>query len=323
MASGQLSFDDQMFYAAKIAQEVQKVGELERAKYRVVLLDEYQDTSQSQVRMLSAIYSGHPIMAVGDPYQAIYGWRGAAIGTIKHFHQSFNSPNSAKKGGKGREYELSTTFRNDVSILQLANQVGKVVGNQIELAVKELRPSEKAGPGIVVRDIYENVELEAAGIAERFAKLWETKGTDESFAVLVRNRKQITEIEKALRNLDLPVEVLGIGGLMQVPEVTDVFTMLKVLVDAEAGSALMRHLTSPRLAIGVQDIAALGKFKRKRDSQSNGDSDLIAAMATQVLETAEADDGAAGSLIEVLDEIQSADRSQDRKSTRLNSSHRL
>lgn len=313
VASGQLSFDDQMFYAAKIAQEVQKVGELERAKYRIVLLDEYQDTSQSQVRMLSALYSGHPIMAVGDPYQAIYGWRGAAIGTIKHFHQSFNSPNSptsAKKGGKAAEYELSTTFRNDVSILELANRIGKVVGNQIELAVKELQPSKKAGPGIVVRDIYENVELEAAGIAERFAKLWETKGADESFAVLVRNRKQITEIEKALRNLDLPVEVLGIGGLMQVPEVTDVFTMLKILVDAEAGSALMRHLTSPRLAIGVQDIAALGRFKRKRDSQSNGDSDLISAMATQVLETAEADDGAAGSLIEALDEIQSADRSQ-------------
>ena len=313
VASGQLSFDDQMFYAAKIAQEVQKVGELERAKYRIVLLDEYQDTSQSQVRMLSALYSGHPIMTVGDPYQAIYGWRGAAIGTIKHFHQSFNSPNSptsAKKGGKAAEYELSTTFRNDVSILELANRIGKVVGNQIELAVKELQPSKKAGPGIVVRDIYENVELEAAGIAERFAKLWETKGADESFAVLVRNRKQITEIEKALRNLDLPVEVLGIGGLMQVPEVTDVFTMLKILVDAEAGSALMRHLTSPRLAIGVQDIAALGRFKRKRDSQSNGDSDLISAMATQVLETAEADDGAAGSLIEALDEIQSADRSQ-------------
>ena len=313
VASGQLSFDDQMFYAAKIAQEVQKVGELERAKYRIVLLDEYQDTSQSQVRMLSALYSGHPIMAVGDPYQAIYGWRGAAIGTIKHFHQSFNSfdsPISAKKGGKVAEYELSTTFRNDVSILELANRIGKVVGNQIELVVKELQPSKKAGPGIVVRDIYENVELEAAGIAERFAKLWETKGADETFAVLVRNRKQITEIEKALRNLDLPVEVLGIGGLMQVPEVTDVFTMLKILVDAEAGSALMRHLTSPRLAIGVQDIAALGRFKRKRDSQSNGDSDLISAMATQVLETAEADDGAAGSLIEALDEIQSADRSQ-------------
>ena len=174
IASGQLSFDDQMFYAAKIAENVEKVRELERAKYKVVLLDEYQDTSQSQVRMLSALYKNHPIMAVGDPYQAIYGWRGAAIGTIKHFHEAFNSGisgNSNQKSLSRAEYELSTTFRNDVSILELANKVGKVVGAQIELEVKELKASPKAGPGVVVRDIYENVELEAAGIAERFASI--------------------------------------------------------------------------------------------------------------------------------------------------------
>ena len=304
IASGQLSFDDQMFYAAQLAQEVEKVGELERAKYRVVLLDEYQDTSQSQVRMLAALFNnGHPVMAVGDPYQAIYGWRGAAIGTIKNFHNSFGSENSA-------EYTLSTTFRNDVAILDLANQVGKVVGDQIDLKVKALEASAKAGPGEVIRDIYENVEFEAAGIAERIEKLWDIKGSNETFAVLVRNRKQIPEIEKALRALDLPVEVLGIGGLMQVPEVTDVFTLLKLLVDAEAGSALMRHLTSPRLAIGVQDIAALGRYKRKRDSRNGTDKDLITAMATEVLETAEADDSAGGSLIEALDEIDSADRNE-------------
>ena len=308
IASGQLSFDDQMFYAAQLAQEVDKVGELERAKYRVVLLDEYQDTSQSQVRMLASLFNnGHTVMAVGDPYQAIYGWRGAAIGTIKNFHNSFGSENSAKKVA---EYTLSTTFRNDVAILDLANEVGQVVGGQIELKVKALEPSKKAGPGLVQRDIYENVEIEAAGIAERLEKLWNEKGSNETFAVLVRNRKQIPEIEKALRALDLPVEVLGIGGLMQVPEVTDVFTLLKVLVDAEAGSALMRHLTSPRFAIGVQDIAALGRYKRKRDSQSGVDKDLITSMATEVLETAEADDSAVGSLIEALDEIDGADRSE-------------
>ena len=308
ISSGQLSFDDQMFYAAKIAQEVATVGELERAKYKAVLLDEYQDTSQSQVRMLSALFNGgHPVMAVGDPYQAIYGWRGAAIGTIKNFHQAFGT---GEKGENLVEYKLSTTFRNDVAILNLANKVGSVVGSQIELDVKALQPSKKAGPGEVVRDIYENVELEAAGIAERLEKLWQQKASAETFAVLVRNRKQIPEIEKALRALDLPVEILGIGGLMQVPEVTDVFTLLKVLVNAEAGSALMRHLTGPRLAIGVQDIAALGRYKRKRDYQSGADKDLISAMATQVLETAEADDSAAGSLIEALDEIESADRKE-------------
>ena len=309
--SGQLSFDDQMFYAAKIAENVEKVRELERAKYKVVLLDEYQDTSQSQVRMLSSLFgNGHPVTAVGDPYQAIYGWRGAAIGTIKNFHHTFPPASSNEKPA---EYTLSTTFRNDVSILELANKFGQKVGEQIGINVKPLEPSKMAGPGAIDIGIYENVELEALGIAERLSKLWNEKSEKESFAVLVRNRKQIPEIEKALRLLDLPVEVLGIGGLMQVPEVTDVFTMLKVLVDAEAGSALMRHLTSPRLAIGVQDIAALGRFKRSRDSKLNDTDDnksLVARLTTGVLETAEADDGAVGSLIEALDEIEAADKSQ-------------
>jgi DNA helicase-2/ATP-dependent DNA helicase PcrA len=308
--SGQLSFDDQMYYAAKIAQEVPKVQELEQSKYRVVLLDEYQDTSQSQVRMLSALFgNGHPVTAVGDPYQAIYGWRGAAIGTIKNFHSAFPNPKFKER----REYNLSTTFRNDVAILELANQFGSVVGQQIDVEVKPLKPAKDAGPGTIETDIYENSELEAAGIAERLEKLWKAKiatDSEETFAVLVRNRKQIPQIESALRALDVPVEVLGIGGLLQVPEVTDVFTLLKVLVDAEAGSALMRHLTSPRLAIGVQDIAALGRFKRQRDRNQDVSKDLVAQLASGVLESAEAEDGVAGSLIEALDELASADRSQ-------------
>lgn len=307
--NGQLSFDDQMFYAAKIAQEVEKVQQLERSKYPVVLLDEYQDTSQAQVRMLAALFGdGHPVTAVGDPYQAIYGWRGAAIGTIKNFHKTFPNPKKIN-----REYNLSTTFRNDKAILELANKFGEVVGQQIKIPVKPLKPAESAGSGAIQTDIYENVELEALGIAERLSQLWQAKITaqsDETFAVLVRNRKQIPEIESALRALDLPVEVLGIGGLLQVPEVTDVFTLLKVIVDAEAGSALMRHLTSPRLAIGVQDIAALGRFKRSRDAKTDQSRDLVAQLTSEVLESAEADDGVAGSLIEALDEIDKADRSQ-------------
>ena len=299
---GQLSFDDQMFFAAKLAQEVSEVGQLERAKYKFVLLDEYQDTSQSQIRMLTALFGkGHPVMAVGDPYQAIYGWRGAAIGTIKNFPNDFPGAKS---------FELSYTFRNDVAILQLANKLGEKVGKQIKVPVTALKPRDNAGPGLIQTDIYENVEIEAQGIAERLNRLWEEKSDKDTFAVLVRNRKQIPVIERALSEIGLPVEVIGIGGLMQIPEVTDVFTMLKLLVDAEAGSALMRHLTSPRLAIGVQDIAALGRYKRGRDSKFDGSRNLVAQLTTQVMESAEADDGAVGSLIEALDEIESADRTQ-------------
>jgi len=90
-AAGEFSFDDQMSLAADIAQNFADVGVLERGKYRVVLLDEYQDTSQSQVRMLSSLYGGgHPVMAVGDPSQAIYTWRGASAGTMAFFSTYFS-----------------------------------------------------------------------------------------------------------------------------------------------------------------------------------------------------------------------------------------
>ena len=65
---GSLSFDDQMSLAAKICEEFPEVSQIEKSRFKIVLLDEYQDTSQSQVRMLSSLFgAGHPVMAVGDP----------------------------------------------------------------------------------------------------------------------------------------------------------------------------------------------------------------------------------------------------------------
>ena len=69
-----------------------EVGRRERARWQVVLLDEYQDTSVGQLRMLEALFggdTGHPVLAVGDPRQSIYGWRGASAGTIERFDRTF------------------------------------------------------------------------------------------------------------------------------------------------------------------------------------------------------------------------------------------
>ncbi len=108
--AGLLSFDDQMSLAARIASQFPDVGEIERSRYKVVLLDEYQDTSQSQVRALSHLFGGgHPVMAVGDPCQAIYTWRGASAGTIGAFAQNF----PLKDGGAPNVFSLPTTYRNE------------------------------------------------------------------------------------------------------------------------------------------------------------------------------------------------------------------
>ena len=313
--SGQLSFDDQMSLAADIAVKFSDVGELERAKYSVVLLDEYQDTSQSQVRMLSSLFGGgHPVMAVGDPCQAIYTWRGASAGTINSFNSYF--PKVSGQTGAER-YSLLTTFRNDKSILELANVVSSQIRAEGGADVPPLTPRNDAGDGNLVCGVFETIDAEAQAIADYFAKLW----FDEkrlatpvqkrtTFAVLVRKRSQIAAIESALRSAGMPVDVIGLGGLIHVPEVADIVSMLKVIADPDAGAALMRHLVGPRINLGAKDLAALGAYSRNRAKGSRAESkSLIKKIASGNPDRAEADDQILGSLIDTLDEIEKADRS--------------
>ena len=305
--AGEFSFDDQMSLAADIAENFADVGVLERGKYKVVLLDEYQDTSQSQVRMLSSLFGGgHPVMAVGDPSQAIYTWRGASAGTMASFTKYF--PKVGSQQG-ALHFTLPTTFRNDAMILAAANRISdeiKLAGGQ---QVIELEARPNAGTGEIAYGIFETIDAEAAAIAEYVKSQW-SPTSGKTAAVLVRKRAQITAIENALSEQGLPVEVIGIGGLIHVPEVADVVSMLKIITNPDSGSALMRHLTGPRINLAPRDIAALGTFSRERARELHADSkSFIKKIAAGNPEQLEADDQFAGSIIDALDEIHSAKKS--------------
>ena len=303
-AAGEFSFDDQMSLAADIAQNFADVGVLERGKYRVVLLDEYQDTSQSQVRMLSSLYGGgHPVMAVGDPSQAIYTWRGASAGTMASFTSYFPKLDSQKGVS---QFTLPTTFRNDAMILAAANRISEKIKADGGQQVVQLEARPNAGKGEIAYGIFETIDAEAAAIAEYIKAHWSPTSGATS-AVLVRKRAQITAIESALRHEGLPVEVIGIGGLIHVPEVADIVTMLKIITNPDAGSAVMRHLTGPRINLGPRDIAALGAFSRDRAKALHADSkSFIKKIAAGNPDQLEADDQCAGSIIDALDEIHGA-----------------
>src|SRR5207253_4998402 len=109
-----MDFGDQLARAARVAQGHPEVGAIERDRFRVVLLDEYQDTSHAQVVLLRALFGGgHPVTAVGDPCQSIYGWRGASAGTLDRFRDEFRD----RQGGRAARLELSTSWRNRPEIL--------------------------------------------------------------------------------------------------------------------------------------------------------------------------------------------------------------
>jgi DNA helicase-2/ATP-dependent DNA helicase PcrA len=207
------------------------------------------------------------------------------------------------------QFSLPTTFRNDTIILTAANAISAQIKADGGQQVVELEARDGAGAGELAYGIYETVETESQAIAEYFKELW-NPADNKSFAVLVRKRSQITSIENALREQGLPVEVIGIGGLIHIPEVADVVTLMKIITDPDAGSSLMRHLTGPRINLGPRDIATLGGFSRERAKAMHADSkSFIKKIAAGNPDQLEADDQFAGSIIDALDEIASAKKS--------------
>ncbi|WP_347057824.1 ATP-dependent DNA helicase [Blastococcus sp. HT6-30] len=263
-AMGSIDYADQVSYAARIAVASPEVGRRERARWQVVLLDEYQDTSVGQLRMLEALFgrdTGHSVLAVGDPRQSIYGWRGASAGTIERFARTF----PGRPGHGAERLTLATSWRNDEAVLAVANAVSAMLPEPAQ-PLPDLTPAPTAGRGAVTVGLYDTVADETTALADRLAACWNGSdaavparpdGRPPSMAVLVRTRKQLPGIAAALRERGLPVEVVGLGGLLEVPEVSDVVATLTVLVDPTAGDAMGRLLTGARWRIGPRDLAAL------------------------------------------------------------------
>lgn len=254
-----LDFADQAELAATLADRFPEVGEAERATYGVVLLDEYQDTSHAQLVLLRSLFGGgHPVTAVGDPCQSIYGWRGASAGTLTSFRREFRSGDD----DLARLDSLTTSFRNGAEILQVANRLSQPLRAQ-GLDVPELTAFPGLPPSTVVASLHLTADDEAADVARRARAFWDASDDGRTVAVLVRNRGQIPRLESALRAVDLPVEVVGVGGLLATAEVGDVVATLRVVNDPSRGDALMRLLTGSRWRIGPRDLEALARWARR------------------------------------------------------------
>ncbi|WP_430780908.1 ATP-dependent helicase [Actinoplanes sp. G11-F43] len=270
-----MDFGDQMARAALVARDHPEVGAIERGRFRIVLLDEYQDTSHAQVTMLNNLFGGgHPVTAVGDPCQSIYGWRGASAGTLERFPEEFRDG----QGHPAWVRTLSRSWRNRPEILRVANTVSASLRSRAQ--VVELTASPRAAGAVGGRTVtcalLPTYAEEAGWIADTMLTAWRLVAGMPSAqpgeiplerrptsAVLVRVRSQIPVIEEALRARGLPVEVVGLGGLLDTPEVRDVICTLRVLADPTDGASLLRLLTGARWRIGPRDLVALHRRARQ------------------------------------------------------------
>ncbi|HJQ46230.1 MAG TPA: ATP-dependent DNA helicase [Amycolatopsis sp.] len=260
-SDGALDFADQMSLAAQLATTHPEVPAGERDRYGTVLLDEYQDTGHAQRVLLRALFGGVenpplPVTAVGDPAQAIYGWRGASAANLPRFTTDF--PRQELR--PAREYGLLTSFRNPPEVLTLANGISEPLRAR-GLGVKQLRARENAGPADIECALLPDVRAEREWVADAMARRWfavqDATGSPPTAAVLVRRRADMAPIAAELRARGLPVEVVGLGGLIDEPEVADLVATLRVLADPLAGTAAARLLTGARWRIAAADLAAL------------------------------------------------------------------
>ncbi|WP_223586715.1 ATP-dependent DNA helicase [Microbacterium sp. OVT16B] len=258
---GVLDFADQVGGAYDIVESAPDVREELREQHRVVLLDEYQDTSVIQTRFLAELFRDSAVMAVGDPHQSIYGWRGASADNLYAFSGAFS-------GGHGAQtYSLMTSWRNDRRILDIANEV-LVPLQRPGLDVPPLDPRPGAGDGRAEVRFAFTVDDEADDVAAWFADRraahdQDAAGRPHTGAILFRSKKHMQTFAAALAARGIPHRILGLGGLLSTPEVVDVVSTLRVVHDPTAGSALIRLLTGPRFGVGVADMAALYDLGRR------------------------------------------------------------
>ena len=285
-ARRQLDFGDLVALAARIVSDVPEAVELERQKYRVVLLDEFQDTSYAQMVLFSKLFGdGRAVTAVGDPHQSIYGFRGASAGQLGTFRTTF--PLTLADGLRPSPVaNLSIAWRNGTSILAAANIVAGELNRPpgwlrtTELIVPPLEPKPRAGVGEVYlgRFLSEStvsrdggtVPGEAAILAdqvEQHRRRGFERGADgrrlkPTVAVLCRGRRQFEPIRRELEQRGIPVQIVGLGGLLRTPEIVELLAVLRVLGDPDRSDSLLRLLAGARWRIGPADIMALGDWSR-------------------------------------------------------------
>ena len=255
-----IDFSDQLRLCAELALTCPEVAAVLREQYRVVLLDEYQDTSITQRVFMQALFgAGHPVTAVGDPCQGIYAWRGAEVANIDDFPLQFPVVRSDGSTAPAPVYPLSVNRRSAERILHVANTIA-IPLHAIHADVVDLRAGRpELGPGDFRIALLETEAEEIDWIADQIAGLASEVNSWGDVAVLCRDSKNLGAIHAALAARAVPAHVVGKSPILDLPEVVDVISMLEVIHDPSANAALVRLLAGPRWRIGPRDLAVLGR----------------------------------------------------------------
>ena len=266
---GRIDFGDQVAKAVELVERHQDLVDALRARYPHVLLDEYQDTNVAQRRLIQRLCPpGASIMAVGDARQAIYGFRGATMYNLLSFPEHF--PPAGDRTQTQAALSLSTNFRSGRRILDLANSVIEAIPEERRGGLP-LQPAPGAGEGAVLAALLGDQFAEAAFVADQVVRAHAGGLPDGTLpawrdvAVLVRSKRLLGPLREALEQRDVPVEVVGLQGLLETPEIVDLVSMLRAIEDPGANVPLARLLLGPRWRIGYRHLVRLARWASRHN----------------------------------------------------------
>jgi DNA helicase-2/ATP-dependent DNA helicase PcrA len=248
-----VDFDDLIMLPIRLFEEFPDVLEHYRERYHYIMVDEFQDTSLAQYRLMKLLAEkSHNICVVGDDDQSIYSWRGANYQNIINFESDFPEL---------LEIKLEQNYRSSGNILQAANQV---IANNKNRKLKELWTGLDSGKAIEL--FYPEEEMrEAEFIAQLIATLSLKDGIHyHDFGVLVRTNSLAATIENAFLAENIPYRVSGGQSFFQRKEIKDIIAYLRILSNPDDDVNLLRIINTPRRGVGrvsLQKIRDLAEEK--------------------------------------------------------------
>ncbi|WP_119342741.1 UvrD-helicase domain-containing protein [Facilibium subflavum] len=248
-----VDFDDLIFIPVQLLQNNQNVAETWQRKFHYVLIDEYQDTNESQYKLMQLLVkTRQQFTVVGDDDQSIYAWRGAKPENLSALKEDYPHLKVVK---------LEQNYRSSGRILHAANTL---IDHNPHLFNKKLWSAHQYGDPIRVI-LCKNEDDEAQRIASEILTHKLHKQTQfHDYAVLVRGNHQTYLLERYFQLYKIPYALSGSASFFAKMEIKDALAYFKLLINPDDDCAFLRVINTPRREIGPNTLQGLGEYAGKR-----------------------------------------------------------
>jgi DNA helicase-2/ATP-dependent DNA helicase PcrA len=237
-----VDFDDLIALTYKLLDENEELARVTSNKYQYIMIDEYQDTNELQLKLIQKLCTTHNnICVVGDDDQSIYGWRGAHIRNIMEFDQDFS---------KVEVFKLEENYRSRSPILKVANSL--IEHNRSRLG-KKLIATRGTGEDITVLNSNDENE-EARKIAVKINKLLESGVSSKEIAILYRVNVLSRSMEEGLNRASIAYKLVGGLRFYDRAEIKDLISYIRVITNKHDDFSFKRVVNKPKRGLGKASV---------------------------------------------------------------------